>query len=252
MTDDIDIIDEPVPRDYAVRATMPGPELVQRSEERPGLTGDVMRGSLAVFDEWARIDSRVEGQFMERLAPGSFRKTIAENRSRIRSIYDHGQDQQFGRHPLGPIDILEERDRSVDYEVPLLDTPLIRNQLVPGLRAGLYGSSFRFRPTKVERVRPKAETDYNPDRWEERTVRELEMVEFGPTPFPTYFGATAGLRSMTDEYRIGQLGIDPEELRELLEKHSRPEPVSTRATEAAPSPPRFRTRQEYLEWLTKT
>jgi HK97 family phage prohead protease len=248
MPDDIDIIDEPVPRDYAVRATMPGPELVQRDADN-GSNVEVMRGSLAVFDEWAPIDSRVEGRFMERLAPGSFRKTIAENRNRIKVIYDHGQDQRFGRHPLGPIEVLEERERSVDYEVPLLDNSYTRD-LIPGLRANVYGSSFRFRPTKVERVRPRHETDYNPDRWEERTVRELEMVEFGPTPFPTYFGATAGLRSMTDEYRIGQLGIDPEELRALL--HSRPEPVPTRVTEAAPSQPRFRTPEEFIEWLSKT
>jgi HK97 family phage prohead protease len=200
------------PRDYAVRAVFPGPEMRDGEQEaRP-----IMFGHLAVFDEWAKIDSRVEGQFMERVAPGSFAQTIKQNRSRIRVIYDHGQDPRFGRHPLGPIQELREDQRGPYYEVPLLDNSTNRD-LLPGLRAGVYGTSFKFRAVKVDRpVYPTKETEWNPDRWEERTIRELEMVEFGPTPFPVYAGPTAGVRSLTDEYRITQLGIDPEQLRALL------------------------------------
>lgn len=233
MADTDEIIDEPLPRDYAVRALLEDTSLGE---------GNVMRGHLALFNVPAIVDSRVEGQFIETIAPGAFKKTISEQRSRMRVIYDHGQDPSFGRHPLGPIQELHEDERGVYYEVPLLDNDWTKN-LIPGLRAGVYGASFRFRPTQMDRKRPKAATPENPDRWEERTVRQLEMVEFGPTPFPVYEGATAGMRSMTDEYRAAQLG--------LLALPT-PEPPGTPAAEAAPRPPRFRNRQEYLEWISRT
>lgn len=246
-TETIEELDVP-PRDYAVRAVFPGPELRDDDAKRP-----IMHGYLSIFNEWGKVDSRIEGQFMERVAEGAFKQTIKQNRSRLRVIYDHGQDIRFGRHPLGPILSLEEDKRGVPYEVELLDTSNNRD-LLPGLRAGVYGTSYQFRAIKMDPpVRPKNATDVNPDRWEERTIRELEMVEFGPTPFPVYAGPTAGVRSMTDEFRINQLGIDPEQLRLLLTSIALPDGAAeTHSTPVSriPVPDRFRTREDFLGWLS--
>jgi hypothetical protein len=93
--------------------------------------------------------------------------------------------------PLAPLDGL------VRYEVPLLDTSYNRD-LAPGLRAGAYGSSFRFN-VLADDFNPKAaRSAHNPQGLPERTVRELTMAEFGPVTFPAYAGATAGMRSLTD------------------------------------------------------
>ncbi len=257
MTDETKIpegIEGEAPRDYFVRAAYPGAAEVNEEEERP-----IMRGHLAIFGEPATIDSVVEGQYIERVAPGAFARTIDRNRSRLRVIYDHGQDPRFGRHPLGPIQELKEDERGVYYEVPLLDTSYNRD-LIPGLRAGVYGASYRFRPLKVQRTQPSKPSETNPDVWEERTITELEMVEFGPTPFPIYAGTTAGVRSMTDEYRSRQLGIDPEQLRTILSHQALPavepeaEPPSDPETRVAvpATPPRFRSREDFLEWLSKS
>lgn len=246
---EIEEVMETPPRDYAVRANFPGAALRDEDNAPP-----VMHGYLSNFGEWAKVDSRIEGQFMERMAPGAFKNTINQNRSRMRVIYDHGQDPRFGRHPLGPIQRLEEDERGVLFEVPLLDTSNNRD-LLPGLRAGVYGSSYKFRAVKMDRpVRPGGATDTNPDRWEERTIREVEMVEFGPTPFPVYAGSTAGVRSLTDEYRINQLGIDPEQLRSLLASIALPDGAA--ATHSSPASrvtvpaSRFRSREDYLAWLS--
>src|SRR6266567_3038373 len=63
-------------RDVCVRASMPGPQLEKRGDGAM----PILVGYLNVFDEWARVDSAVEGRFMERTRPGAFAKTIKENR----------------------------------------------------------------------------------------------------------------------------------------------------------------------------
>src|SRR5438876_814197 len=46
--------------------------------------------------------------------------------------------------------------------------------------------------------------------FEEWTVKEVRMAEFGPVTFPAYAGATSGLRSLTD--RMLAERIDTEDL----------------------------------------
>jgi HK97 family phage prohead protease len=188
------------PRENLYRALQDCPELV-RSDGEPMPT---MVGHFAVFNEWTEIASRYEGHFLERFAPGSFAKTISENRDRMRVLFQHGQDPHVGNKVLGPITQLDEDARGTRYEVPLLDTSYNRD-LLPGLEAGLYGASFRF-SVLVEDIdrRPRA-SEHNPDGLPERTVREARVREFGPVTFPAYVGASAGLRSITDEMLLERL-----------------------------------------------
>lgn len=74
--------------------------------------------------------------------------------------------------------------------------------LAPGLRAGAYGSSFRFNVVADDFNKKASRSDYNPQGLPERTVRELSMAEFGPVTFPAYTGATAGMRSLTDRFAV--------------------------------------------------
>jgi len=187
------------PRDELVRAIGGGLELRDDDEsEGPRLVGHFAR-----FGEWAEIDSVFEGHFMERVARGAFMKTIEENRDRIRVLFQHGQDPQIGDKPLGPIDVLREDSRGPYYEVPLLDVPYVRD-LVPALKAGLYGASFRFSVLRESFKRDAKPSDHNPEGIPERTLHEVALREFGPVTFPAYAGATAGVRSMTDEFMLGR------------------------------------------------
>lgn len=188
-------IDDAPPRDSLVRATLPF-ELTRNVDG--GMP--TLHGVGAIYGEWTEINSRFEGHFMERFAEGSFRKTISEGKERIRCIFHHGQDPSVGYKPLGPLEYLGERGRGVEYDVPLLDTDYNR-ALVPGLEAGLYGSSFRFGIVKKDDQRTRVG---NPKGLLERTIREASMRELGPTPFPAYGGTTAGIRSLTDEFVLGR------------------------------------------------
>jgi HK97 family phage prohead protease len=173
-----------------------------------------LTGYLATFNQWAEIRSQREGHFLERLSPGAFQKTITEGRSRLKVTFNHGKDPQLGDKVLGIPSVLEEDAHGVRYEVPLFDTSYNRD-LAPGLRAGAYGSSFRFDVIADDFVKRPARSAYNPTGLPERTVREVRMPEFGPVTFPAYAGATAGMRSLTDSFTV-DAHLQPREVDEFL------------------------------------
>lgn len=175
------------PEDFAIQTRS------ARADESDG--GPVMFGHFAVFNEWTEIDSWFEGHFLERIAPRAFVKTFRENRSTIKSLFQHGADPVAGDKPLGPIDDLREDDTGGYYEVPLLDAPYVREDILPGLREGLYGASFAFKVMREEFADDPDPSDDNPTGLPERTLKELRLYEFGPVTFPAYESATASVRS---------------------------------------------------------
>lgn len=199
------------PRENLVRGVRPGVEL--RTTEDGAMP--TLHGRFAVFNEWTEIDSAWEGRFLERIQPGAFKKTIAENRSGMRVLFDHGHDPNIGNKPLGPIADLRETDDGAYYEVPLLDTEYVR-ELLPGLQAGLYGASFRFKVMREDFDKRPERSELNPEGLPERTITEARVMEFGPVTFPAYDGATAGVRSLTDDWVRAELFGDTDRLREFL------------------------------------
>jgi HK97 family phage prohead protease len=158
-----------------------------------------LTGHFAVFNQWTTIRSVTEGTFLERVAPGAFAATFRDDRAALRCLFQHGKDPQVGDKPLGPVTVLAEDERGAYYEVPMLDTSYNRD-LEPGLRAGLYGSSFRFKVTAVDFAPRVKRSAWNPDALPERTILAAHVYEMGPVTFPAYAGTTAGVRSLTDWY----------------------------------------------------
>lgn len=194
-----------LPRDGLVRGAALTLELL-RAEDEDTSDGRLatLVGTLAEYGQWAEIRSEFEGHFMERVMPGSFTRTFAENRARMRVIFDHGLDRFIGRKPLGPLEDVADDGQRIRYRVAMLDTDYNR-ELLPGLRAGLYGSSWRMDVLKKRDVMRPQRSDYNPEGLPERTIFEMRVAELGPTPFPAYVTTTAGLRSLTDDYLIDRL-----------------------------------------------
>jgi HK97 family phage prohead protease len=209
------------PRENIVRSA-PGIEFTRSGES--GMP--TLRGHFSVFDTWTTIDSAWEGTFRERVAPGAFSKTIQENRNNIKVLFQHGKDPQVGDKPLGAISDLREDERGAYYEVPLLDTSYNRD-LLPGLEAGLYGASFRFKVLREDFDRNPERSDHNPEGLPERTIKEAALYEFGPVTFGAYPTATAGVRSLTDEYILRSIVSEPERLERLLKEAGFPLDVAT-------------------------
>jgi HK97 family phage prohead protease len=199
------------PREGLYRGLPEAPVLLRAEDDAPqdNGNGSTMSGHFAVFDTWTEIHSWFEGDFLERLAPGAFTKTLTERMEQIRVQFDHGFDTHIGSAPLGPLQVAREDDFGAYFEVPLLDTdynrerilPLLQGRTIDGRNLGSQlGSSFRFQVLQESWVEEPARSDHNPNGLPERTVTEVRVMELGPVVFPAYPTATAGVRSLTDHY----------------------------------------------------
>lgn len=217
----------PAPRDnngIAIRA-LPGLEFRATQDDGDGLGSGylgLLRIRFSPVNEWTEINSAWEGRFMERFAPNAWKKTIKERADKIRALFQHGRDPQIGDKPLGPFHRLEEDDQGGYAEVKLLDTSYNRD-LLPGLKEGLYGSSHRFGVVKADENDHPERSDHNPNGLKEVTIKEARLHELGPVTFPAYAGATAGVRSLTDDFLICCIQQNPEQVRTMLdwEEHLR-------------------------------
>ena len=234
----------PPPKDGLVRANRPGLEIRAAEGDAPMPT---LFGYLLRFNEWTEIDSLFEGRFLERILPGSAKKTLAENRDKVKILLNHGCDPHIGEKPLAKPD-LEEKSDGVFNEGQLFDTTYNRD-LVPGLENGQYGASFKFRVVKETWDEEPGISDYNPEGLPERSIEEIKLYEGGPVTFPAYDGASAGVRcrSLTDRVFFERLSQDPSRMPEMADLftnwvQSDPERAEklvaeARAAEAETTPP---------------
>ncbi|HEU5085718.1 MAG TPA: HK97 family phage prohead protease [Acidimicrobiales bacterium] len=156
----------------------------------------VLYGHFSVFNRWYEIDSAWEGNFLERVAPGAFRETFAEDVQRC--WFEHGYSTVLDRMSLGAIEQLREDKTGAYYEVRLFDG--LPQALVEGLRAGEYGASFRMR-ILAETVNAEPGTsEHNPKGLPEVTIQRVRCPEFGPVSIGASPHATANLRSGTDAF----------------------------------------------------
>lgn len=186
------------PRDDLIRMVeLPVAQVEFRAEDNTDSLG-LLVGYAAVFNEDTIINSW-EGNFVERIAPGAFAKTLKERGHKVKVLFNHGFDPSIGDKPLGKPSVMEERSKGLWVEVPLDDTSYNRD-LLASLRSGaLDGMSFRFSVIKEE--------------WDDsedlelpvRTLKEVKLYEFGPVTFPAYEATTAGVRGRVayDLYRRG-------------------------------------------------
>lgn len=197
-----------------------------------------MEVRFSAFGQWYEINSLWEGHFLERTERGAFDKTIKESGANVKVLFNHGFDPQVGQKVLGSIESLTEEPDSPVGVVRLFDTSYNRD-LLPGLEAGAYGSSFRMRVIRDEVNKDPGESDYNPKGLPERTIKEVRLYEFGPVTFPANPASTAGVRSMTDAYIEGMRAVDPMWVDEQTRARDlrRTSPDGTSGDAATTSPP---------------
>ena len=137
--------------------------------------------------------------------------------------------------------LTEEKDSPVGM-VRLFDTSYNRD-LLPGLKSGAYGSSFRMRVIRDEWNEEPGVSEHNPKGIPERTIKEVRLFEFGPVTFPANPSSTAAVRSMTDAYVEGMRSRDPlwvDELtrsRDALNFRTSPDRTAGDAAENPPTAP---------------
>jgi HK97 family phage prohead protease len=203
------------PVDNLVRARHDIGTIELRAEGDSG-TGRTLFGHFAVFNRWTEINSWYEGRFLERIMPGAFARTFTERGDKIRVLYDHGHDPSIGNKPLAAPRVLREDAIGAYYEAELFEASYV-DDLMPALRAGQLGASFRFAVRAEEWIEPERASKHNPDKLPERSILDIENYEFGPVTFPAYDSATAGVRSGSDQF-IERLLKNEEVLARYIER----------------------------------
>jgi phage head maturation protease len=172
------------------RTILPSPELIERDSADGG---QVLHVKFAIFDRWAEIDSP-EGHFLEKIARGAFRKTVKENLAGVRAILSHGKDPSLGQTVLGKIASIEEGPDSASAVVNLFRS--VPGLLLDGLKAGVYGASFRGQAIKSQTTWHPGRSAHNPGGLPEVVRTEIKLKDVGPTPFAAYEGTTASIQGV--------------------------------------------------------
>ncbi len=184
------------PRENLVRNTA-GASSTIRTNTPSRVNGSlgIMTGYPSVFSEWTEVASAREGNFLEQIAPGSFRDAV-QNPSSVKIMFQHGRDPLLGERPLGVINVLREDARGLYYEVDLIPTAGNR-ELVPLLENGLLSASFRFSVTDEQYNPRAARSAHNPLGIPERIVTGVKLFECGPVVHGQYTGASSSIKPAT-------------------------------------------------------
>ncbi len=150
--------------------------------------GRTLEGIASPFNAETVVNSFWEGKFREVIRPGAFERTLREDRQIIQ--FDHGMSHITDSLPLGPIDVLEERDEGLYVRARLRDTPLI-NEVRAAIADGtIDGMSIQFR-VRVEQV-----TEFDsPDELTLRELLDVRLFELGPVVWPAYPQTTVAVRT---------------------------------------------------------
>lgn len=224
-----------------------------RAAEQPSGDGHTLEGYAVVFNTPAEICSW-EGDFLEQVAPGAFRKTLKNKMPVLQ--YDHGRDARTGSVPIGTIEDVHEDATGLYVLARLFDNPVIEpiRQAIEG--GAIHGMSFRFEVVRDE-WRDRDGKLIKPDElssllWEagergplQRTIREVELFELGPVVFPAYDSTTVGVRSLLAQ-------LDPNEHRALIRELAGE--LRAYAKAATPQPlitPSDSRNDEIADWLDR-
>lgn len=143
--------------------------------------GSRIIGYAAVFNAWS-VDL---GGFRERVQPGAFAETIANDD--IRALFNHDPNFIIGRNVSRTLRLSEDA-HGLLYEVDVPDTQAGRDLLVSIERGDVSGNSFGFRTIE--------------DAWthgadlEERTLVRVRLHDISPVVYPAYPQTELALRSL--------------------------------------------------------
>ena len=160
------------------RRALHGAEL--RAEPSEGAQ-PVIIGHAAVFDSL----SEDLGGFRERIAPGAFAATIAEDD--IRALFNHSSDQVLGRNRAGTLRLAED-DTGLSVRIEPPDTNAARDVVTLIGRGDVSGMSISFRTLTDE---------WNIEDGEPvRTLRAVRLFDVSPVTFPAYAQTDVAVRSL--------------------------------------------------------
>jgi len=150
-------------------------------------------GHAAIFNR----DADIGGWFAESVAPGAFKRAIAEDD--VRSLFNHEPSYILGRNRAGTLKLSEDDEGLLSTTYPP-DTSYARDLLVSIERGDVSQMSFAFRVLREE--------------WDEtgdtlkRKILEVELFDVSPVTYPAYVQTDVGLRAVPREI-VERRGLQP-------------------------------------------
>ncbi len=167
-------------RDELERRSWNTAELRAEPPEGGGLP--VIVGRAAVFDAL----SEDLGGFRERVAPGAFAATIAEDD--IRALINHSPDYVLGRNRAGTLKLAEDEE-GLSVRITPPDTSYARDLAASIGRGDMSGMSFGFRTITDEWNIEDGETV--------RTLKAVRLFDVSAVTFPAYPRTDVAVRALT-------------------------------------------------------
>jgi HK97 family phage prohead protease len=150
-----------------------------------GIPGSyAIKGLASVYSKWS-LDL---GGFRERIAPGSFAKTIQSGD--IRCLWNHDANIVLGRNKSGTLRMSED-SAGLYYECDAPETQLVNDMVMsPISRGDVNQCSFGFRTISDKWAKVDGE-------WL-RTLLEVELFDVSPVTYPAYASTDVAVRSLRD------------------------------------------------------
>lgn len=172
-----------------------------------------IEGYAAVFDK----NSVDLGGFVERIAPGAFRESIAGGD--IRALWSHNSDLVLGRTANNTLRLSEDT-YGLKFQLDLPDTTLGRDAFTSIQRGDVSGMSFGFTVKKEDQVWQRGE----PGQPHQRTLLKVDLFEVSPTAFPAYQQTQVSTRDLEEFLSEDLSAVDDEKRAQLDELEAwRPE-----------------------------
>jgi len=199
-----------------------------------------IRGYAAVFNRL----SEPLGGFVEKIAPGAFKKTLKE--ADVRALFNHDPNNVLGRSSAKTL-TLKEDDKGLFMEIDPPDTVQGRDVVTLIERGDVKEASFAFRVVKDSWTNEEGKTPI-------RTLEEVRLFDVSPVTYPAYPQTTVDIRSMvvnaedTEAVRSALDGLtrEPGDHSEEPQEHSE-EPEETHSEEVKPRPFETLMRERRLE-----
>lgn len=171
---------------------------------RSGGDGRTVEAYAAVFGQEVPISDQ-DGRYLERIDPAAFNKTIADKGNRFSVLYNHGMTifgtpSDSGSMPIGvPLEVQAD-SRGLRTLTRYNKTPLGEATLEAISSGSLTAQSFAGTFVRSDKMKPSGGFRANSaGELSLVTRQEINLREYGPTPFPAYSeAAIVGVRSLAD------------------------------------------------------
>ncbi len=136
------------------------------------------------------------GEFIENIAPGAFKRTLAEAKIDVRALFNHSKDMPLGRLGASTLRLYED-ETGLRYEIDLPDSTCGRDVKALVEHGDVYGSSFAFRCQKDSWAYPTER-----GKMAYRTLLDVDLHDVSPVTDPAYEDTSVAVRAYQESTPI--------------------------------------------------